>query len=190
MEHSGLVFVVGVTNSGKTTLMQAAKDNPYAAAVEVGKIMRAKYSPDYFKGQGAPAHTENEACQIMIDGIEERKKAGYKAIFVDGQPRTLKQYEFLKQAYIDRYRCMFLHLYAPPDILRARAQARDPEGSPALELSLARLNDDPPKVYGLVSLIHSQYPRLMRTVDTSAGSYFAPELVASIVHTFNHTVPL
>lgn len=70
-----LIFVIGATNAGKSTLISAAKEVG-CGTVEVGKMMRAKYPPEYFQGQAAPTKTQGEAMQMMMDGIEQVRAQG------------------------------------------------------------------------------------------------------------------
>ena len=70
-----LVFVIGATNAGKSTLINAARELG-CCVVEVGKMMRAKYPPEYFKGSAAPEHTDKESWGMLLDGLEQAKLQG------------------------------------------------------------------------------------------------------------------
>jgi adenylate kinase family enzyme len=127
-----LIFVMGPTNVGKGTLLAAASKIPHVGLVEVGKMMRAKYldpkspfyDPDHFKGQAAPKHTQAEAWQMMLDGIEAAKAAKKLVIFIDGQPRDVEQAQ--KCAFeLEGYDKRFISLHADHDIRLRRAILRD-----------------------------------------------------------------
>lgn len=92
-----IIYLMGVTCSGKTTLVDDFLSDPFGnvGAVQVGKEMRRRYPPEYFQGSGAPGHTEDEARRIF----EEQLKAaeGKKLILVDGQPRRRSQVALMKR---------------------------------------------------------------------------------------------
>jgi len=165
-----LVFVIGPTNAGKGTFLDAAKRwDDRVGLVEVGKMMRAKYldpksphyDPDHFKGQAAPKHTAVEAWQMMLDGIRNNEENGKSVILVDGQPRDIEQCERIHQRYevgippdLD-WTVTFAHIYAPEALRWERAQARDANDPAKLALSKARLQGDAVGLYEVMTrLIH------------------------------------
>jgi len=95
MEKSFLLFVLGATNVGKSTFLEKVKQaySTDVHLIEVGKMLRAKYPPGHFQGQGAPAHTQNEAIDLLCHGINMGEQLGSKYIIVDGQPRNVGQAE-------------------------------------------------------------------------------------------------
>ena len=156
---SVIVFVLGATNCGKSTLLSYAKTIqtsegvcPYGF-VEVGKMMRAKYPPDFFDGNGAPAHTQKEAWKMFLDGFHTERDAGKDIIFVDGQPRNMEQY---KWACALSYSMCYAHLFASYEVKKARAMERDCDDPKKLELSLKRLETDIPPLYDIVSHISAR----------------------------------
>jgi hypothetical protein len=175
-----LYFVIGVTNSGKTSLVDAAAALPDVGLIEVGKVLRAKYPPEYFKGSGNPEHTAKEAWQIFEDGIAQACKDKKRAVFISGQPRDCGQLRATEE-YLYAYDCWFYHLFATRSELERRARARDANNPAALELSLARLKSDPPSVLEIVSLIHSNWPNRIVSVDTSAPDFSYTEKAKSIL---------
>ena len=183
-----LIFVIGPTNAGKSTLIEAAKHLGHGT-VEVGKAMRKKHPPEYFAGQAAPDHTEIEAWQCMLDEMEiarmgcdplteqgavahlSGRAVGKQFCFIDGQPRSLKQYHKVRRDF-PHYQTTFLHLWAPNTEREIRAMNRD-KGDPArLKLSLARLNGDIPVLYDMLFLMaQEQLP--IQHVNTNAAKYDA-----------------
>lgn len=152
-----VIFVIGPTNAGKTTLMDAVKKTPNWGTVEVGRMLRAKYPPEFFAGQAAPKHTAVEAWQMCLDGVRDVLLVqGKDVVFVDGQPRDLEQLE--KCMHFNDHlqapepvKFFFLHLFAARDIREARAKARDQHDPSKLALSMARLDGDVPMNYEILS---------------------------------------
>jgi hypothetical protein len=147
-----VVFMMGATNAGKSTALQALSEMGWGdiGLVEVGKLLRAKYGEAYFKGQAAPSHTQTEAWQLLIDGIQEHARNNVKFVVCDGQPRSFDQvYNSLK---LPNER-IYINLYAPADVREARARARDSANPEKLALSLARLHGDIPMLYEINSIL-------------------------------------
>jgi adenylate kinase family enzyme len=169
-----LIFVVGATNSGKTTLLEAAsKEWPRTTGlVEVGKMLRAKYPPSYFDGQAAPASTAEEAWEMMVSGIGACVREKKSFIYIDGQPRDVNQVERIVGSYYNAfaYRCRFLHLFAPAEIRELRACARD-KTKESLELSLRRLQTEPAQLFEVLSRLHFSVGSSLVTVNTGAVNY-------------------
>lgn len=170
MTISRLVFVMGPTNAGKSTLLDAARNLPDFGLIEVGKMMRAKYPPEHFKGQANPKHTAVEAWQMFTDSLAAHTAAGKEYVLVDGQPRDDEQ---CAAALALPNPKMFLNLWAPVAIREARARARDTDPE-KLALSLARLHGDLPKLYDLISLLNAR--SVVVSADTSASDY-SPQMV-------------
>lgn len=145
MAKKYLFFVVGATNVGKSTFLSAIRSalGKQVHLVEVGKWMRAKYPPEHFKGQAAPAHTQKEALEMLFGGIEKGREDGATIILVDGQPRDVEQSQTIKAKFRDEMELNLgvLHLVCPREERERRARARDlsPE---AIQLSLDRMDRD------------------------------------------------
>jgi hypothetical protein len=90
---SNLFYLIGVTCSGKDYVIQHCMENypDLYNAVQVGNIFRQRYSPDFFKGQGAPNHTETEALEIYFEELQRCNDEGKLNTFICGQPRRLSQ---------------------------------------------------------------------------------------------------
>jgi adenylate kinase family enzyme len=134
-----IIYVVGATNTGKTTLLEKVKEKwpELVHLIQVGKILRSKYPPEYFEGQAAPSKTQEEAIQLVLDGIKAGENKQF--ILVDGQPRDTTQADTLCQLPTFRDQ-IIIELVAPREIRVKRAEARD-TGS-KLELSLQRMDKD------------------------------------------------
>ena len=152
-----LIFVMGATNVGKTTFMDLCRGYPrQVGLVEVGKLMRAKYPPEHFKGSGAPAHTQVEAWQMMTDGIAAHAAGtdphvpSVGVVVIDGQPRNVEQTQWALAMPNPK---VFLHLWCPPDVRQDRAQKRDAADPAKLELSMRRMIDDPRVLYDCLTMI-------------------------------------
>jgi hypothetical protein len=180
-----LGFVIGATNSGKSTFLHDVADcwKDKVGLVEVGKTLRAKYGASYFNGQAAPEKTAAEAWQLMLDGIEAHDQAGKEIILVDGQPRSEQQcLDILKQYVLPvyekdrlklpKYDARILHLYAPESVRLERAKKRDGEDPEKLALSLARMKGDTVGLYNVISLVmRAGAGRSIVTYDTSEPEY-------------------
>lgn len=162
-----LVYVIGPTNAGKSTLLNYAATQPDVGLVEVGKMMRAKYPPEHFKGQSNPAHTAAEAWQMYLDGVHAHTVDPKLLVLIDGQPRDREQ---TSKILGERRPRLFLHLWAPEDVRRARAELRDAGHPGKLELSLQRMTNDPPQLYDVLSRLHAA-GEVLHTVDTSSDRY-------------------
>lgn len=159
-----VIFLLGMTNAGKSTFIEGLKPYQHIGAVEVGKLLRAKYPPSYFEGSMAPAKTAVEAMAMCQAGITEAAATGRKFCIVDGQPRDIPQAKMLPAAYPSAW---YWCLHAPRAVRLARAVNRDPgtippeirqriidgklspaeldealKGSPKLELSIRRMTSD------------------------------------------------
>lgn len=141
-----IIFLLGPTCVGKSSVIDLAlRTHEDVGAVMVGKMMRAKYPPEYFKGQGAPAHTQKEAQQMMFDGVMEEFKTKLRVI-VDGQPRTVDHVQgCLDTAEINGARARFVILHAPVDLRKERASLT--RQGPVLQLAFDRMNGDIIPIY-------------------------------------------
>lgn len=180
-----LIFVIGATNAGKSTLLDTVRGYPGVGMIEVGKMMRAKYmdpasphyAPDHFKGHANPAHTQVEAWQMFLSRRKELAEAGCRVAFVDGQPRDLEQCEMALGLPSPK---RFLHLWAPIAERQRRAMNRDSDPTvptsenEKLKLSLARVTGDLPKLYDVVQRIRSHtsiIPAIIDDYDTTSSTY-------------------
>lgn len=180
-----LGFVIGATNSGKSTFLHDVADcwKDTVGLVEVGKTLRAKYGEAYFNGQAAPEKTAAEAWQLMQEGIEAHAEAGKEIILVDGQPRAEQQCRDILKQYVlpvyekdaikfPKYDARILHLYAPEHVRLERAKHRDGDNPEKLELSLQRMKGDMTGLYTVLSLIMAAGAgRSILTYDTSEIDY-------------------
>lgn len=164
-----MVYVIGPTNAGKTTLLNLCVLDTRITTVEVGKMMRAKYPPSHFQGQSNPKHTADEAWQMYLDGVQRGiDNSECRLIICDGQPRDVKQTEDIVAD--TRFHKLFVHLWAPDHVREARAEARDFDSPEALALSKARLVNDIPSNYGvIVRLLNAQ--EAVWSFDTSSPKY-------------------
>lgn len=177
MDSKQLVFVIGPTNAGKSSLLAAAGRLGHTC-IEVGKALRAKYmdpasphyAPDYFKGEAAPQHTALEAWTLMVNGIAAAPAD--RLIFVDGQPRDIQQCDEITEKYVlnPAYQVLFYNVYAPRDVRLARARARDTDPD-RLKLSMDRMDGDIPKLYEVLCRIASRGHTLITTDSTMRLEY-------------------
>jgi adenylate kinase family enzyme len=147
-----LVFVLGATNAGKSTFLEAIKtEYPSTFLVQLGKYFRSKYPPEYFQGQAAPASTQKEAMRVLFEQIALAETENFDHILVDGQPRDIEQAMEIQaraKSMVPERDIFAIHLTAPKSVRESRAVARD-TGS-ALALSLARMDNDVLCVYEVI----------------------------------------
>lgn len=130
--------IFGITNSGKTTFIDDLIQHDGIEAAQVGKEFRRRYPPGHFKGQGAPAHTEQEALDILDELTAAARDKGCTTLLIDGQPRREDQVaEVLKR--FPNLRIIWLTASDKEIEARARARAKTEED---LELNLDRINND------------------------------------------------
>ncbi len=178
MSEQFLFFVIGPTNAGKSTFLNEVKRarGSRVHLVEVGKLMRAKYSPDHFKGQANPEHTKVEALEMLFSGIEEGAKNGAQFILVDGQPRDPEQGREIACHPIDRSKAV-IQLVCPREERERRARGRDKENPAALKLALDRMDRDVLGIYEVLASFDS-YP--LFTFNT-AKLFYTPVSAFEIV---------
>lgn len=180
-----LIFVIGATNAGKSTLLDAVRPWPGVGMVEVGKMFRAKYPPEYFAGQANPSHTQVEAWQMFLDAVSARALEGCHVAFVDGQPRDLEQCEAILALPNPK---VVLHLWAPTSERKRRAVSRDglpdvpDELNAKLQLSLSRVTGDLPKLYDVVMRIQSDDTCTVHHLDTTSHNYSPSGVTRALVH--------
>ena len=175
-----MAYIIGPTNSGKSTLLEAiALDQPTWGRIEIGKAMRAKYPPSHFQGQCNPAHTAVEAWEMFTAARNKYRGDMCPVVVVDGQPRDMTQCHDILEENVPAFTRLFVHLYAPPDVLANRACTRDGGNPEKLRLSSARLTTDIPHLYNIISRIGSS-GAFMCHVDTSRPDYSVKETIGLI----------
>lgn len=163
-------FVMGPTCSGKSTLLRLLEKRipeDQLGLVEVGKAMRSKYPPDYFKGQCNPKHTQEEAWRICEEAVNDHRDAGRSFIVVDGQPRDIGQVHLClsRFPFADGFRTEYILLDANLEERERRARATR-SGADLETLALPRLTNDMVAYYGvLVELL--KFQRRVMVFDTS-----------------------
>lgn len=139
-----LIFVMGPTCSGKSTLLSAAADvSPHIGLVEVGKILRAKYPPSHFEGQCNPTKTAGEAWELCVQEVMARESEGKSIILVDGQPRDKTHVQKICETFVRRgkFKVRFILVDAELDQREKRARASR-AGEDLEKLALPRLTND------------------------------------------------
>lgn len=181
MKH--IVFVMGSTCAGKSTLIeQAVKQyGPLVRTCLIGKELRARHPPEYFRGLAAMPETEPEVREIFSNRLTEfmeDDRAGY--LLCDGIPRLPTQVEFIsreldraRHAYDQRIDARFIVLHADANEIDRRAHERDCGAN--LELTLSRIKTD--KLLGYDTLISVVKEYDVSAVDTSNGTVTCAVLV-------------
>lgn len=169
---SFLFFTMGGTNVGKTTFLETVKKAypEEVHLVEVGKILRAKYPPGYFQGQGNPAHTQKEAIELCFSGIREGEEKDARFIFVDGQPRDAGQaMEIMRFSDCNVFReRATIELVCPRKERAERAALRDAHDPDKLRLAMDRLDRDILHIHEVL-LVFTRYP--IHRFNTAAAAY-------------------
>lgn len=137
-----ILHLIGNTCAGKTTLIDrmVALAPDEVGAIQIGQMLRAKYGEDYFKGQAAPDHTQDEANCMYLQGVTDLLQSK-KLILVDGQPRTPPQVKMCLDVSDAVTQTRFLLMHASEEAREKRAKAGRSPG-PNLDLALARLQGD------------------------------------------------
>lgn len=154
MNRTDLIFMIGPTNSGKTTLGDFIVSEFNAYGVFIGRELRAKYGDGAFKGQAAPEWTRIESLNMMDEGIKKGRDTGHQLIIVDGQPRSDDQTEYvidnyLNGKYSNDFNSVFLLLYCSDEVRKKRMEARDTDEAKR-KLAEARFQGDLPQIYKLM----------------------------------------
>ena len=161
-----ILHLMGPTCAGKSTIIDTLLSlSNKVGAVQIGKLMRAKYGEAHFKGQAAPAHTKDEALSLYFSEVKRLVAEGKELILIDGQPRDAEQAQVMTSAWPQYNRQYFL-ITAEHEVREARAR-KDREPGPNLDLAIARLTNDYKSNYVvMVELLARNIP--IRVVDTSA----------------------
>lgn len=162
-----IVFIIGSTNSGKTTLIKKLCEDTCFNPVMIGQELRKLYPPSFFEGQAAPSKTDNLAFDIMRKKIMESLDNNQIPL-IDGQPRNNVQYELCKE-YFENHDCRFINLWASREQRIVRSKNRDKNNEEKLKLSIARIDNDSIILYDIISrLLIDNYN--VRSFDTN-GEY-------------------
>lgn len=149
-----LVYLMGGTCTGKSTFIRCAKEHygDTAGFVEVGKRLREKYPPEYFKGSAAPDHTEREALDLYLSEANALLDK-HDLVFVDGQPRRESQVEVVLNSFSTIPK-VFLLFHASAEVQAVRAGQRFVRDPKSFELAIARIDNDRKQGYDcLVALL-------------------------------------
>lgn len=179
-----VVHLMGITNSGKSTLIEAAKAQDYynIGFVEVGKEMRKRYSPETFKGKGAMDSTEEEVLQIFHEQMQAAKDAGANLILVDGQPRMPSQIPIMMNSPRRKY----ILLKESDEVILERIKNRDSDPA-AVELSMQRFKNDKVQIFDvLTDLIRMNEP--VKVVSVMDDYHGQPEILLRTLITYAETL--
>lgn len=180
-----LFCIMGPTCAGKSTLLQQVQErqNESVGVVEVGKVLRDKYPPSYFEGQGAPKKTREEAWDICVSGIVHNWLAGRHQILIDGQPRSLDQVHQMAGILTHLRRRLdadqmphnvditYIYLYCHEEVSMMRASKRDGNSPEKLNLALKRIDNDRQRNHDII-LEFLKHNTPLVVVDTSRISDF------------------
>lgn len=173
---SKVIFVLGPTNAGKSTLLKTVKElfPQRVGLVEVGKEMRRRHPPEFFQGSAAPEHCEQEALSIFHEQMVEATK--HEFVFVDGQPRRVSQITPCLQYRYD-HQLFFLLMNESEEVLKKRLEGRFAPGSGEYELSWMRIRNDKVQLFDvLFELI-----KLNLVIETAAENCPTEDLARFIV---------
>lgn len=165
-----VISIMGSTGSGKTTIVQEAmaSDDPYVSGVQVGQIMRKRYPPEKFRGLACLPETEEEVRALLLEALIDADFHQVRYFFVDGQPRSVGQYEWLHDLRREmKFDWCAFYLTVPRDVQIARLRKRDMQPS-AYELALQRIVNDEQQLAPVLDVITEQGDTL-RLSDTSKG---------------------
>lgn len=177
---SVILHLMGPTCAGKSTLISRlttiAPD--LVGAVEVGKMLRAKYGEDYFKGQAAPEHTQAEAWSMYLDGVKELAARKKRVILVDGQPRDITQARQIVGLWRSPHRAEFVLIHADHEVRAARARAG--RSGASLTLAVQRLDNDYRNCYVVMTelLMRNEVIRVFDTSNLTNVNALAEHILA------------
>jgi hypothetical protein len=171
---TNILFILGATNSGKTTFINEVCKNESKwfkkgfHPIVIGQKLRKMFPPEYFEGQGAPAKTDEIAFKLMMEGINEAISLD-KIPVIDGQPRNQRQLEWCTESLFSKNNCIFCHLWAPRETREMRAKKRDSDPG-KLKLSMERMDSDSIILYDIwCHLTSKSYNTFI--IDTSQSNY-------------------
>lgn len=145
-----IVAIMGATCAGKSTFIRHCVDHGRGSisAVEVGKILRAKYPPEHFAGQNNPKHTAQEAWDLCESMVQDRINEGSRVILVDGQPRDIEQVDLFLSCWQDTPRDFLLFNASIGERERRARETRT--GDDLEKLALPRLKNDMIAYFGVL----------------------------------------
>jgi len=168
-----IISVIGPTNAGKSTFMNAVREAPRTALIEIGKWMRAKYPPSYFKGSGSPRHTEKEAWGMLLDGLCRAKEGDMDRVLIDGQPRNGGQAALFCLHFPQ---ARFILLDAPHEVREGWARHRDGDDPEKMALTTQRLESDYRDMYDTIKVL-VQHHMPIHVIDTTGPDYDPREVL-------------
>lgn len=177
---ANIIHLMGTTCAGKTTVIdKMVALSPSVRAIQIGKLLRAKYGEGYFNGQSNPAHTASEAYEIYIESVQKAIDDGMEMILIDGQPRDLQQAKDMTKLW-KGHNVQYFLLNAEHHIREERARTGRTPG-PSLDLAVARLtNDYKDNFVVLAYLLERGYK--VSVIDTGSegfnSDYMAQNMVA------------
>ncbi len=189
------IFLMGISCSGKSTLLQAAQTeddlrrieglDPVFGVIEVGKTLRERYPPEHFKGEGAPAHTQEEALDIFRTRMDAFTHL--PIVLVDGQPRNTDQIEaVVNHTTAKCHRTpLLLVLHASEEILFKRADLRDTEDEEATQLAHTRIKGDATFLYPVLTCLSAIHDIPAVIIDAESPTFTAQALKQ--IHLFRQT---
>lgn len=172
-----IVFVMGATCSGKTTLIEKADEYfaDTATTLCVGKILRKKHPPEYFEGSGAPEKTTQDVLDIFDKGVSDFKDSTYSMLLVDGMPRQDCQIQRVAELE-SHFHIVFVYLYCPDKERELRLSERFKKGTSGHDLGLARMQSDKAMYLDVICRINLYTCWTVDYIDVS----FSPELAQDI----------
>jgi adenylate kinase family enzyme len=159
-----IVGLVGVTNVGKTTLLDYLRQRAGYGFIEIGKEMRRRYPPSHFQGLGAMKATEDEVWQIFDEQYAAACAAGAVIIISDGQPRMVDQVHTMHRKVGDFH---VLQLHAPFEVIEERAEKRDGHDPEKFDLTVRRLANDYRQLYEVMATYVRFIPHRPIIVNTT-----------------------
>jgi adenylate kinase family enzyme len=166
-----VVAIMGPTCAGKSTLLERLKAElgDRASFVEVGKMLRAKYPPEYFQGQNNPKHTAQEAWDLCVEGIDRGRREGRAFVFVDGQPRDIPQTDAMVALGVSRYLLLTCSIEESENRARASRSGADLE-----TLALPRIRNDRVAYYEVLMRLNFHGKRVdIVYTDTTPEAVFS-----------------
>ena len=175
-----ILHLLGCNSVGKTTIMRAFCNFEFenVAAVSVGQLLRAKYPPEYFQGQMAPEHTEQEALQLYCDFVTNSIANGKKLIVIDGQPRSISQIDGVHNFPGNKITHKYVLIHADYKLREARVVKRDEQNQSALDLAQKRLMNDFRSTYEIMIELAKRgihldiYDSSNKTIDQMRDDFF------------------
>jgi len=142
---------MGITCVGKDELVEyAVKFHSNVGAIQVGKEMRKRHPPEYFKGLGALDETEPETWEIFQEQLA--LCSGKDHIFVTGMPRLKGQVaKFFNMFEIEK--CRFWLLHCEDEIIVLRLESRFKDEPDWGVLARRRMQNDKIQLYQVINEI-------------------------------------